>query len=86
MKLTASLTDFDFTVIAGINGKEVPKKALSGVSTNMSKTGGTGNRLIYYIRCGKNLPEWVELLVAGGDTWNSQESQWLRVHKLVTLD
>ena len=31
MKLTASLTDFDFDIIEGINGLEVPKKALSGV-------------------------------------------------------
>lgn len=32
MKVTASLTDFDFEIIDGVNGKDVPKKALSGVS------------------------------------------------------
>ena len=32
MKLTSSLTDFNFDIIEGINGKDVPKKALSGVS------------------------------------------------------
>ena len=31
MKLTSSLTGFEFDVIKGINGKDVPKKALSGV-------------------------------------------------------
>ena len=31
MKLTASLTGFNFDIIKGINGKDVPKKALSGV-------------------------------------------------------
>ncbi|KAK3176007.1 hypothetical protein OEA41_007329 [Lepraria neglecta] len=32
MKLTSSLTGFDFDIIEGTNGKDVPKKALSGVS------------------------------------------------------
>ena len=31
MKVTASLTGFDFDIIEGINGRDVPKKALSGV-------------------------------------------------------
>lgn len=34
MKLTASLTGFDFDIIKGINGKDVPKKALSGVRSS----------------------------------------------------
>ena len=32
MKVTSSVTGFDFDIIKGINGKDVPKKALSGVS------------------------------------------------------
>lgn len=34
MKLTASLTDFEFDIIEGIDGRNVPKKALSGVRQN----------------------------------------------------
>ena len=43
MRLSASLSDFDFDVIAGVNGKDIPKKALSGVSTMGTLNAVIGN-------------------------------------------
>ena len=52
MKVTASLTGFDFDIIEGINGRDVPKKALSGVSRPSARLNNM-ERLIIGSRFGR---------------------------------
>ncbi|KAL9102626.1 MAG: hypothetical protein Q9163_002241 [Psora crenata] len=43
MRLTASLTGFDFEIIEGVMGKDVPAKALSGVRPPSTMIAGRGH-------------------------------------------
>jgi len=74
MKVTASLTDFDFDIIEGINGNDVPKKALSGVSRPSSPPPVLA-KLTSRLRSGKTALVWEVESVAGEDIWSLQDSE-----------
>lgn len=75
MKLTASLTDFDFDIIDGINGKDVPKKALSGVSRLLLLR--RSGMLMDDYRSGKKMKVSPAELAAGVVIWNLPDSKSL---------
>lgn len=74
MKLTASLTDFDFDVIEGINGRDVPKKALSGVSRLLWHW-RKSTTLTAFARPGKRVLVLEVKLAVGVDIWNLRDSE-----------